>query len=167
MEYALSLGSNLGRRLDNLRAARQWISQIPGISLIAQSRVYETEPVGVAVPYRRRRFLNAVLIVEGRLPLARFGAALRAIEARMGRTRSGIRNAPRVIDIDIIYAGAKRGTFGAIAVPHPRWSERRFVVQPLCDVRPSRLIPGAGATVETILAALPRVPRVKLYNDRR
>jgi 7,8-dihydro-6-hydroxymethylpterin-pyrophosphokinase len=73
--------------------------------------------------------------------------------ADMERTED--RNAPRPIDIDIIYAGDQVIDSGGLEVPHPRWAERRFVVEPLCDIRPSLVIPEEHKPVSEILRTLP------------
>lgn len=73
------------------------------------------------------------------------------------------RNAPRVIDIDIIYVNQMCIQNDDITVPHPRWAGRRFVVQPLADVRPEMTLPGESRTVQQILLSLPETPEVVLY----
>ncbi len=154
MEIGLSLGSNLGDRLACMRGARDRIASWPGVQCLAQSPIYETEPVGVSDAYRDLKFLNAVLIVDsGRSP-AEWLSMLHELEYDMGRERQGDRNAPRPIDVDILYAGDRCIDGGGLVVPHPRWAKRRFVVQPLADVRPDLILPGAGRTVRDILRDL-------------
>ena len=163
MEAGLSLGSNLGDRLANLAAARDRIAADGALALTAQSPVYETDPVDVPRAHRTLKFLNAVLIVETALSAAALLPLLQEIERKIGRQPGQPRNAPRVIDIDIIYAGRRTVRRGNLVIPHPRWQERRFVVQPLCDVRPALRLPGQAAAVAAILAYLPAAPRVKLW----
>ena len=158
IEIGLSLGSNLGRRLANLKRARCTIAATPGIRVLVSSPAYETEPVDVPPEFRRRRFLNAVVIVASAVPVRGLGARLRAIEEAMGRVRTRQRNAPRVIDIDVIYAGRRRVRAPHLVVPHPHWASRRFVLQPLADVRPDLVIPGASRSVRRVLASLPPAP---------
>ena len=156
MEIGLSLGSNLGDRLANLREARRRIAAIPGVAVVARSPVYETSPVGVPARFRGKPFLNAVLIVESALSVRALLRELRAVERAMGRARRGAcGNAPRRMDADIIYAGAMRIRAADLAVPHPRWARRRFVVRPLSDVRPDLKLPGRRKTVRALLAGLP------------
>lgn len=151
MEIGLSLGSNQGDRLAHMKAARDRILSAPDVRWVAQSPLYETEPVGVRDEYRDRKFLNAVLIVESdRLP-DQWLTELRRLEYDMGRLRENDRNAPRPIDVDILYIDDQCIESGGLVVPHPRWAERRFVVQPLADVRPDRVLPGAGKTVRGVL----------------
>ncbi|MFH0953173.1 MAG: 2-amino-4-hydroxy-6-hydroxymethyldihydropteridine diphosphokinase [Verrucomicrobiota bacterium] len=162
-EAGLSLGSNLGDRLKNLSDARHLIATLSGVQLVAQSPVYETEPVGVKPEYRELKFLNAVLIVESPWTAREWAHELRAIEAAMGRTRGLDRYAPRTIDIDIIYLDRLRVDEAGLVIPHPRWAERRFVAQPLADVRPDLLLPGAPGTVAQVLAGLPPREGVTLF----
>jgi 2-amino-4-hydroxy-6-hydroxymethyldihydropteridine diphosphokinase len=163
MEVALSLGSNLGDRLAHLVDARRLIEALPGARTLAASPVYETEPVGVPPQYARLAFLNAILLIDSSLPLEKFARFIHRIEDDLGRVRSDDRNAPRAIDIDIIAAGAEHRNREPLIVPHARWRERRFVVQPLCDVRPDWILPGETQTVREILERLPRVPAVRQY----
>lgn len=163
MEIGLSFGSNQGDRLQNLRKARALVAGLPSVSIMAASPVYDTEPVDVAEELRAQSFLNAVLIVESEGGIHSFSRAIHAIEDDMGRVRGPDRNAPRVIDIDIIYAGAEHRSETALSVPHPRWKERRFVVQPLADVRPDLVIPGEQRSVGDILAGMPQAPTARFF----
>lgn len=153
MEYGLSLGTNIEDRLENLCDARKRISELVD-SVIAQSHIYETEPVDVADEYKSLSFLNAVLVVESMKPPHELAAAFHTIETEMGRIRGVDRNAPRPIDIDIIYAGNLCVQNDILTIPHARWSERRFVVQPLSDVRPDLVLPNETCTVNEVLLAL-------------
>lgn len=165
MEIALSLGSNLGDRLQNLQQARDAVAALEGVALVAQSNVYETDPVDVRPEYEDLPYLNAVLVVASDTPPAELQAALHAIEAEFGRVRGDDPNAPRPLDIDMIYAGHTQRCEDGLRLPHPRWSERRFVVQPLADVRPDLTLPGRTRTVARVLADLPEKPGVALFAD--
>lgn len=163
MEVGLSLGSCLGDRLAHLRAARRAVAALPGVREVAASAIYETEPVGVKAEFAHLAYLNAVLILESGVTPEILRAALGEIETRAGRVRGADRFAPRTLDIDILYAGAERHATPALTVPHPRWAERRFVVQPLADVRPDLVLPGSTRTVAAQLAALSETPAVRLF----
>jgi len=154
-EVGLSLGSNLGDRIGWLRAAVQAIQTADGLSLMALSPVYETEPVGVQPAYRDMPYLNAVVLVQADLPLEQLSETIHAIEGQLERVRTSDRFAPRTIDIDILYAGNTIAQTHELTLPHPRWAERRFVLQPLADLRPDLQIPGSTRTVAEHLAALP------------
>ena len=166
MEIGLSLGSNLDDRLKNLKQAKEKISGLPEVEIIKNSPVYETEPVGVRAEFENKQFLNAVLIINCKLEIKHLSSSLRAIETEMGRTRDNSRNNPRIIDIDIIYAGQMTIRQPDLIIPHPRWKERRFVLQPLADVRPELLIPGEKRPVKKLLLSLPETPKVVPYKDR-
>jgi len=152
IEAGLSLGTNLGDRLGNLRAAATHIAALPHTTLIARSGIYETAPVGVRPEYRHLAYLNAVLIIATGLTPDALSGHIHAIETLMGRVRTTDRFAPRVIDIDILYAGDQILDDDALTLPHPRWSQRRFVMQPLADVRPDLILPRAGQSVASLLA---------------
>jgi len=163
MEIGLSLGSNLGNRMENLGKARALIAGLDGVSVTGASPVYETEPVDVPEQYAGLPFLNAVLIIESATGPESLLDKVFAIELKMGRESKRDRNVPRSIDIDIIYAGDLVISRAGGGVPHPRWSQRRFVVQPLSDLRPDIRIPGDHRTVRDVLLALPATPNVVLF----
>ena len=154
IEIGFSLGSNLGDRKNHLTAAKKRILDEPHGRLAAQSSLYETEPVGVKAEYHNMDFLNAVMIVESRLPVEYWLHRLAAIEKELGRPRSGDRFAPRPMDVDILYAGNSCIDSDGLTIPHPRWSARRFVVAPLAEVRPDLILPGMEYTVQQILQTL-------------
>ena len=137
-EAVIALGSNLGNRIENLNAAVRAIAKLPSVKIIKASSVYETEPVDCE---EDDRYLNAAILVEAEIsPYMLLGECL-GIEAAMGRIRTK-RNAPRIIDLDLIlYDGFKVDSF-ELTVPHPRVLERAFVMQPLLDLYPSGRAPG-------------------------
>lgn len=155
MEIGLSLGSNLDHRLNNLRGATNRIDALAGVSILAKAPIYETAPIDVKPEYANLQYLNTVVIIESSMELAVLSDALHKIETDMGRVRTEDRNAPRVIDIDVLYAGQIERADGILDLPHPRWAQRRFVIQPLADVRPFLRLPGESRTVSEILNSLP------------
>jgi 2-amino-4-hydroxy-6-hydroxymethyldihydropteridine diphosphokinase len=154
MEAGLSLGSNQGNRLGHLRQAVRRLALLPGLRILAKSRIYETDPVDVPEAFRNLAFLNAVVIVEWPGPVRDLLAATKGLERAAGR-KPGVRNAPRPLDIDILYAGRRTVDEADLRVPHPRWMERRFVLEPLAELRPHLALPGCRQTVREALAALP------------
>lgn len=157
----IALGSNLGDRLANLRAARSAILRTPGVHPpFLSSRIYETEPVDTAPG--SDSFLNAVLEIGCTLPPLDLLAALQAIERTMGRPSKHPRNAPRSIDLDILYHGDLVLSEGDLEIPHPRLHVRRFVLTPLADIRPALVLPGQTQTVAALLAGLHDPAGVKL-----
>lgn len=165
MEIGFSLGTNLGNRQAHMSEARRRISAFPDTAEVAASSLYDTQPVGVKDEYREMNFLNAVLIVETEATCEAWLKRLGRIETDMGRVRGEDRNAPRPIDIDILYAGDALIDSGGLQVPHPRWAERRFVVAPLAEVRPDLSLPGAGRPVKDVLAELPEEEGVEVLGD--
>ena len=165
IEYGLSLGSNLGDRLACLKLAKQQVLSIPGVSEMWQSTVYETTPVGVRPEYDHLPYLNAVLVITAMTSTTAISAAVHTIEDDMGRIRGEDRFAPRPIDIDILYAGNTMSEAESLTLPHPRWAERRFVVQPLADVRPNLIFPGDHKSVREVLASLPIEPSVTPFME--
>lgn len=137
-EAVISMGSNLGNRIENLNAAVRAIAKLPGVKIINASSVYETEPVDCE---EDDMYLNAAILVEAEIsPQMLLGECL-GIEAAMGRIRTK-RNAPRIIDLDLIlYDGFKTESF-ELTLPHPRMLERAFVMVPLLDLYPSGRAPG-------------------------
>lgn len=162
MEVGISLGSNISNRLANLQDAKRRMAALPQAKIVAQSPVYETEPVGVKPEYQHLDFLNSILIVETPCSVHECFDDLRGIEDAVGRHRGIDRYEPRSIDLDIIYAGDVHIESGGLVIPHPHWARRRFVVQPLADVRPDLILPGQSRTVGQILADLPQEEEVTL-----
>ena len=158
-EVGMSLGSNLGDRLARLQEARERLRHSdPRAQLLAQSPVYETDPVGVRPEHRALKYLNAVLVFESEMPAGEWLHAIHRLEREMGRVRGSDRNAPRPIDVDILFCGDECLESSMLIVPHPRWTQRRFVVQPLADVRPNLVLPGEARDVRSVLAALADPP---------
>jgi 2-amino-4-hydroxy-6-hydroxymethyldihydropteridine diphosphokinase len=150
----LSLGSNLGDREGNLRAA------IDRLKPRRVSPIYETEPVDhTAQPF----FLNLVVEAETSLMPMQLLAHTQRIERELGRRRT-IPKGPRTIDIDILFFGDRVIRAGRLEVPHPRLHERRFVLQPLADLAPDLRHPVTHRTVREMLAGLPSRPAVRLWN---
>ena len=166
METGFCLGSNQGGRLRLLSQAKTLLLLEPQVTFVNQSPVYETEPVGVKPEYKSMKFLNAVLIVESLYTAEEWLAKIKKIEAVLQRIRTEDRNAPRTIDVDIIFAGDQIVDTDLLQVPHARWAERRFVVQPLADVRPELVLPGAKSPVLKILADMTDNDDVRLFSEK-
>ena len=154
MEFGLGFGSNLGDRARHLRAAAARVLETADARLVAKSSIYETEPVDVRGEHSDKPFLNAVMIIESAVPAHDWLRHLNRIETELGRVRGEDKNAPRLIDIDILYAGGTCVDSGGLTVPHPRWARRRFVLAPLAEVRGDMRLPGQAASVREILDAL-------------
>jgi 2-amino-4-hydroxy-6-hydroxymethyldihydropteridine diphosphokinase len=150
----IALGSNLGDRAAHLNAAIAALRKIstPGEPVLV-APFYETEPWNC--PPGSPPFLNTVVEIAHHGGAAGFLETLLAIEAALGRVRGTMRNAPRVIDMDLLYMGNEVLTSETLSLPHPRIAERRFVLQPLADIRPELVLPGQTRTVRGLLDRLP------------
>jgi len=146
----IGLGANLGDRRAALDAALAALGARPDIEVVAISRVRETDPWG---PVEQPRFLNAAAAVATTLSPRELLDALLAVERELGRTREGPRWGPRTIDLDLLLYGDAQIDEPGLTVPHPRLAERLFVLEPLLDLDPSLVVPGAG-NVESLLARL-------------
>ena len=145
----------MGDREDNLRRA---ISAIGArTTLVSVSSVYETEPM-----YREDQswFLNCVVVVETDTEPMALLKWLKETEAAMGRDPKSARNAPRVIDLDILFYGDRVVSAPDLQVPHPGIAERAFVLVPLNEVRPRLVHPVSGKSVAELLHELRSVKGV-------
>ena len=148
----LSLGSNMGDRAANLQTALDHLAS-PDLRVTRVSPIYETDPVGG--PSGQRWYLNLAAEIETGLFPMQLLARTQKIEMAMGRRRTTVRNAPRIIDIDILlFARAIVHTL-RLEIPHPRMQERRFVLQPLADLAPDLRHPVTHRTVREMLDAAP------------
>ena len=161
MEIGFSLGSNIGDRLAYLQAARDRLLLYNDAVLVDQSSVYSTDPVDVDPDYVAYDFLNAVILVESEISAEEWLARIKNVEQELGRIRSGGHNEPRTIDIDIIFAGHRRIESVDLTIPHPRWSERNFVLAPLTEVLPHLVLPGEPRAVNHVWRALRGRQRVE------
>ena len=159
MRAGVALGSNLGDRLENLRAARRAIARrVARRQTLLASAVYETEPVGCepGAP----GFLNAVIEFDFEGEPAELLEKLREIERRLGRARNHLRNTSRTIDLDLLYFDDLHIATPELELPHRRLHERRFVLEPLADIRPDLLLPTQSESVAALLRRLPPSPAV-------
>ena len=164
MRTAVALGSNIGDRLENLRAARMKISGLPNITApILSSAVYETEPVGCEPG--AGKFLNAVVEFEYACDALRLLEHLIQVEEALGRKRDHPQNVSRIIDVDLLYCGEQRLDDERLQLPHPRLHLREFVLRPLADIRPELLLPGQNRTIRQLLAEVEQSGGVVRYAD--
>lgn len=145
----IALGANLGDPLRTVRAAITALQEMPNARFIAGSSLYRTAPVGLK---HQPDFINAVVELETALAPAELLTRLFAIEAAFGRVRS-IRNAPRTLDLDLLLYGDQILDLPELTLPHPRMTERAFVLAPLAEIAPDLAIPGRGP----LAALLPQV----------
>jgi 2-amino-4-hydroxy-6-hydroxymethyldihydropteridine diphosphokinase len=164
----LGLGSNMGNRIRNLSSAVKSLSE--QTTILQVSSVYETEPVGYL---RQRRFLNAVARISTVLSPEQLLCYVKDIEHSGGRTPA-FRNAPRPIDIDILFYDDIVCHSEQLTIPHPRLVERAFVLVPLSEIAPERRHPDNGKTPDELLHSLDNITGVtkwssaeKLWNRRQ
>ena len=145
MTVYLSLGSNLGDRQENLDKAIELLSH--RLRMGAVSSIYETEPMGNT---EQPRFLNLACQVFTRLAAKDLLTLTKGFEARLGRVRN-TPNAPRPIDIDILFYGDQVIETEELTIPHPRLIERAFVLVPLAEIAPDLVHPINFKTVKELL----------------
>lgn len=158
VEVYLGLGSNMGNRQDNLDKALEFLSQRLRVDKV--SSVYDTEPVGNP---NQPRFLNLVCQVYTTLAPAGLLTLAKGIESKLGRA-FGKSNAPRPIDIDILFYGDQVIETPELVVPHPRLAERAFVLVPLAEIAPDLRHPVTGKTIKELLRGLTEAQGVFKFN---
>jgi len=151
--FGIGLGSNLGDRRMNLeRGVDLLLSRIPGAHCCAGAALYETDTVDCAPG--TQAFLNTVIEIQSALTPAEMHTHLMAVESLMGRPTEREKNAPRTLDLDLLYAGDYCSADAVLTVPHPRLHLRRFVLQPLAEIRPALCLPGLTVSLAEALEAL-------------
>ena len=158
MRAGIALGSNLGDRAARLREARRHLFALhDGSGPFLCSRIYETEPQDC--PPGSPAFLNASIELHTALAPLDLLAALQRIEHQLGRPADHAFHAPRTIDLDILYLDNLRFVLPELTVPHPRIAERPFVLLPLADIAPNRLLPGFMETPAALATKIPHPPK--------
>ena len=147
----IGLGANLGDRESTLARALELLDAEPSIEVTEVSGLRETEPWGPVAD--QPRFLNGVAAVETGLGPRELLDRLLAVERSLGRTRDGPRYGPRTLDLDLLLYGGEVVDEPGLRVPHPLLAERRFVLEPLAELAPDLVVPGAGR-VEDLLSSL-------------
>ncbi|REJ76535.1 MAG: 2-amino-4-hydroxy-6-hydroxymethyldihydropteridine diphosphokinase [Acidobacteria bacterium] len=161
----VAVGSNLGDRLRLLRSAAADLDRAPGVAVEACSSIWITAPVlpahlaGHSQPHQGE-FYNGVLRLRTTRSAPDLLELLLEIERRHGRRRAESASSgpprPRTLDLDLLLFGELTTSGPRLTVPHPRLGERHFVLEPLCELVPDLVVPGRGASVRDLLAALRR-----------
>ena len=138
----IGLGANLSDARATLRLAVQRLAELPQTRLQQVSGLYGSAPVDAGGP----DYLNAVALLQTRLPALALLQALQALEAQAGRERP-YRNAPRTLDLDVLLYGSQRIDLPQLTVPHPRMYQRAFVLLPLAELAPQQVSPGQRQAV--------------------
>jgi 2-amino-4-hydroxy-6-hydroxymethyldihydropteridine diphosphokinase len=145
----IGLGSNLENPRDQILNAFRELAESDGISLVARSSLYLSEPMG---PQDQPDFINAAALVETTLDPLALLAVLQGIEQRHARRRER-HWGPRTLDLDLLLYGEESISHPDLTVPHPGIGDRSFVLLPLREIEPGLLIPGLGS-VENLLGKL-------------
>lgn len=156
----IGVGSNVGDRVSFVRDAVEELRGAPGVHLDAVSSLYETSPLG-GPP--QRSYINLVVKIATTLdPRALLELCL-SIEQRLGREASAIRWGPRVVDLDILTYDAEKISEPDLEIPHPRMTERRFVLVPLLEIAPDLADPWGTLYSDLMEDALGEVELLEAY----
>jgi 2-amino-4-hydroxy-6-hydroxymethyldihydropteridine diphosphokinase len=164
MRVGIALGSNLGDRLANLRAARKAVVGLAGDKALLVSPVYETDAIDCEPG--AGKFLNAVLELEFDGDPTELLEELIGVEESLGRNRNHSRNVSRKIDIDLLYADGLNVQNERLHLPHPRLHLRKFVLQPLANIRPDLVLPNQTTTVRELLAQIQDSTKVICFAEK-
>ncbi len=160
MRVGVALGSNLGDRLGNLKKARAAIHALPDVApRFLASSVFVTAPVDCEED--AGEFLNAVIEFDYHGNLLHLMKEFRHIEASLGRPAHHARNQSRTLDLDLLYAGRMQVSEKHLEIPHPRMTNRLFVMQPLAEIRPELILPGQEKSAAEIVAALQKSDTIR------
>ncbi len=135
----IGIGSNLGNPTENVLSAIYQLTQIPSITLSAKSNLYRTAPINAD----GNDYVNAVVAIQTLLSPDTLLETLHQIENNHGRKRTYL-NAPRTLDLDILLYDDCQMESLSLILPHPRITERAFVLVPLLEIAPKIIIPGKG-----------------------
>ena len=147
----ISAGSNMGDRLQNCRKGIEALTQADNSRILAQSRIYKTEPVD----YKNQNwFVNMVVKLETALDPFQLLDHIEDIQRAAGRIKDSVRFGPRILDLDIILYDDRIIESERLVVPHPRMHKRRFVLRPICDIDPAVIHPVLKQKVQILLEEL-------------
>ena len=159
-DVLIALGSNLGDRQQNLVKAVELIKE--KCRILKTSPIYETPPM-----YNEAQgsFLNAAALVATPLSASELMEFLLSVEEKMGRVRT-VKNAPRIIDLDLLFYGDLAINDHGLEIPHPLMQERLFVLQPLNDISPDYVHPVLKKTVKRLFSELKDGKGIRFFNTR-
>jgi 2-amino-4-hydroxy-6-hydroxymethyldihydropteridine diphosphokinase len=140
----IGLGSNLGDKEANIKKALELLGEVPGIQVKKVASLYRTAPLYVT---KQDWFLNTVAEIETSLKAHELLSLLKDMEKKLDRTPT-VRWGPRTIDLDLLLFGSDKVCSSDLVVPHPRMTERAFVMVPLAEIAPHLCVPGRGRAGE-------------------
>lgn len=158
----LGLGSNVGDRRQMIESAEARLDHQAGIRVVNRSSVYESDPWG---KQDQSAFLNRVIEIETRLDPETLLRAIRQIENNLNRQRCE-KWGPRTIDIDILLYHSQMIDRPDLQIPHPRMTERRFMLEPLAEIAPKQIVPDTQRTIETLLRQCPDRGHVQICKNK-
>ena len=147
----ISVGSNLGDKLENCRRAIAALAATPKIRITGRSRFYQTEPVDFSA---QDWFVNGVIRIKSTLGPFEVLERLQALQRAAGRPADSLRFGPRVLDLDLLMYDQMVLEDPRLTLPHPRMHRRRFVLQPFCDIDPEVVHPLLGKDMRSLLSEL-------------
>ncbi len=156
----VGLGGNLHNPRQTITSALQELSALPATHLEKHSALYASKALG---PAGQPDYINAVAVLQTRLPALQLLEHLLEIEARHGRIRDGSRWGPRTLDLDLLLYGDLQTHDERLTLPHPRLHERNFVLYPLYEIAPQLVIPARG-TLSELIKLCPPTGLVRLAN---
>ncbi|MCM3791120.1 2-amino-4-hydroxy-6-hydroxymethyldihydropteridine diphosphokinase [Domibacillus indicus] len=158
-EAYLSLGTNMGNREEQLREAVRQLEEQKSLQLMAVSSIYETDPVGFT---DQPSFFNIVVKLKTSMTPDELLAACQEIENKLGRERI-VRWGPRTIDLDILLYNHDNIKSDSLIIPHPRMTERAFVLIPLAEIDTAITLPGTSLPLEHYVKNVQGKEGVKLW----
>jgi 2-amino-4-hydroxy-6-hydroxymethyldihydropteridine diphosphokinase len=147
----ISVGSNLGDRVKNCRKGIEALTESGNSRILAQSRIYMTEPVDYE---DQNWFINLMIKLETELDPFQLLDHIERIQRAAGRLKDPVRYGPRILDLDIILYDDRIIDSGRLVVPHPRMHKRRFVLKPICDIDPAVIHPVLKQEMQFLLKRL-------------
>ena len=158
----LSLGSNIGDRLNNLKKASSLIKKDKRINIISKSRIYETSPME---NFNQGKFLNQVIKINTKISPFELLDFIKIIENEMGRIKYKKRYMPRIIDLDILAYHDLLFDNQVLSIPHPKIKFRKFILKPWTDIAPNYILPNSKSTIKELLDNVTHLKdEVRKYN---
>ena len=162
MTVFLSLGTNIGDRLHNLKKVYFLIEMEEKINIISKSKIYETSPVE---NLNQEYFLNQIIKIDTDIEPLQLLNLIKSIENKMGRIALKKKYMPRIIDIDILAYDKLIFNSNKLSIPHPKIKSRKFILKPWSDIDPNYILSNSKSTIKELLDNLSHLKdEVKEYN---